>query len=212
MADSCSPINPGTYPSDCEVTEGLRAIARNREKQIEKNMQTLLPKAKAIQLLLLDVDGVLTDGSLIFSHDGEESKAFNTQDGFGLRILQESGIDTGIITARSSMAVTKRAENLKLTYVYQGKSNKIIAFKDIIKKSGLKPFEIAYMGDDWLDLVLLQRVGFAIAPANGVEEVKRVAHLVTGKSGGAGAVREACEFILKAKGVYEQTLQKYMSR
>ncbi len=212
MADPCTPQNPGTYPSDCEVTEGLRTIARNKEIRMERNLETLLSKAKAVKLLLLDVDGVLTDGNLIFSHHGEESKAFNTQDGFGLRILQEADVDTGIITARTSTAVTKRAENLKLSYVYQGESNKLTAFKDIARKSGLKPFEIAYMGDDWLDLVLLQRVGFAISPANGVEEVKKVAHLVTEKSGGNGAVREACEFILKAKGVFEQTLQKYMSR
>lgn len=212
MSDSCTPQNPGFYPSDCEVTEGLRTLARNREQNMRRNMETILPKAKSVKLLLLDVDGVLTDGNLIFSHEGEESKAFNTQDGFGLRILQEAGIDTGIISARSSMAVTKRAENLKLNYVYQGESNKLTAFKDILQKSGLKPFEIAYMGDDWLDLVLLQRVGFAIAPANGVSEVKRVAHLITENSGGQGAVREACEFILRAKNVFEQTLQRYMSR
>ncbi len=212
MADSCTPQNPENYPSDCEVTEGLRTIARNRASGIESNLQTILPKAKAVKLLLLDVDGVLTDGCLLFSHDGEESKSFNTQDGFGLRILQEAGVDTGIITARKSQAVTKRAENLKLSYVYQGESNKLTAYKDIVKKSGLKPFEIAYMGDDWLDLVLMQRVGFAIAPANGVEEVKRIAHFITEKPGGSGAVREVCEFILKAKGVYEQLLQTYMSR
>ncbi len=212
MADSCIPGQAGSYPSDCEVTEGLRTIARNRSSKIEKNMDTLLPKAKAVKLLLLDVDGVLTDGSLLFSQEGEESKAFNTQDGFGLRILQEAGIKVGIITARSSKAVARRAENLKLDYVYMGESNKLTAYTEILKKSGLKPFEIAYMGDDWLDLVLLKRVGFAIAPANSVQEVKNIVHFVTNASGGAGAVREACDFLLKSKGVFEQLLQTYMSR
>ncbi len=212
MADSCTPANQENYPSDCQLTEGLRTMARNRSPKVDTHLQTLFPKAKAIKLLLLDVDGVLTDGSLLFSHDGEESKSFNTQDGFGLRILQEAGIDVGIITARRSKAVTKRAENLKLNYVYQGESNKLTAYTEIVKKSGLKPFEIAYMGDDWLDLVLLKRVGFAISPANGVKEVQDIAHFVTEKPGGDGAVREVCDFLLKAKGVYEQLLQQYMGR
>ncbi len=211
MADPCTPSSPENYPSDCEVTEGLRAIARNRSLK-QSDRQLIYPKSKVIKLLLLDVDGVLTDGSLIFSQTGDESKTFNTQDGFGMRILQEAGVDVGIITARKSKAVTKRAENLRLQYVYQGESNKLIAFKEILKKSGLKPFEISYMGDDWLDLVLLQRVGFAVAPANAVEEVKDIAHYVTQKPGGAGAVREVCDLILKSKGVFEQSLQKYMSR
>jgi 3-deoxy-D-manno-octulosonate 8-phosphate phosphatase (KDO 8-P phosphatase) len=212
MDNSCGTGNDKGYPSDCELTEGLRSLARNRPKDVSIDMQTLIPKAQAVKLLLLDVDGVLTDGTLIFSQDGEESKTFNTQDGFGLRLLQEAGVDVGIITARTSKAVAKRAENLKLNHLYMGESNKLTAYQDILKKTSFKPFEISYMGDDWLDLVLLKRVGFAISPANGVDEVKDIAHLVTEAPGGHGGVREACNFILKSKGIYLQLLQKYMNR
>jgi 3-deoxy-D-manno-octulosonate 8-phosphate phosphatase (KDO 8-P phosphatase) len=171
-----------------------------------------LSKAKPIRILLLDVDGVLTDGSLIYSHEGQESKAFNTQDGFGLRLLQEAGLELGVITARSSEAVARRCANLKIHYVYQGVGNKVEAYKEILKQSGCKPFEIAYMGDDWLDLVLLNRAGFSAAPANAVREAQEAAHYTTEQSGGHGAVREICNLILEAKGQYQQLLQSYMSR
>lgn len=209
MSENCFNAT-SSYPSDCEITEGLRRMAR--EKTSATVDETVLAKARQIKLLLLDVDGVLTDGTLIFSHDGHESKAFNTQDGFGIRLLQEAGIDIGLITARKSTAVAKRAENLKLRYVYQGESNKLIAYKDILRDSGLKPVQIAYMGDDWLDLILLKRVGFAIAPANSVEEVKEMAHFTTTKNGGDGAVRQVCDLILQSKDLHRKLLQLYMNR
>jgi len=185
------------------------ARENNSKPQIEA---AVLARARQIKLLLLDVDGVLTDGTLIFSHQGEESKGFNTQDGFGIRLLQEAGLEVGVITARKSEAVTKRGQNLKMRYVYQGESNKLKAYDDIVKTSGLKPFEIAYMGDDWLDLILLKRVGLAAAPANAVAEVKDISHYVTEKSGGNGAVRELCDLILNSKGLLSKFLQSYMSR
>jgi 3-deoxy-D-manno-octulosonate 8-phosphate phosphatase (KDO 8-P phosphatase) len=189
-------------------------MARNRIPAAEQDKKRLaaLARAAPIRLLLLDVDGVLTDGSILYSHDGTESKSFNTQDGFGLRLLLEAGIETGVITARTSEAVTRRAQDLKMRYVFQGASNKLTVYKEIVSQSGLKPFEIAYMGDDWLDLVLLVRVGFAAVPANGVAEVQQVAHYVSGKEGGHGAVREVCDFLLEAKGITQQLLQNYMSR
>jgi 3-deoxy-D-manno-octulosonate 8-phosphate phosphatase (KDO 8-P phosphatase) len=194
--------------------EGYRTMARNRASEANQDAQrlTALTKASSIRLLLLDVDGVLTDGSIFYSHDGMETKGFNTQDGFGLRLLLETGIETGVITARTSEAVARRAQDLKMRYVFQGESDKLAAYKEIVRQSGLKPFEIAYMGDDWLDLVLLVRVGFAAAPANGVDEVKHAAHYVCRKQGGHGAVRELCDFLLEAKGVGQQLLQNYMSR
>lgn len=176
------------------------------------NWQIVLSKAKDIELLLLDVDGVLTDGSLIYSHEGLESKAFNTQDGFGLRILQDAGVAVGIITARSSEALTKRCQDLKIQYLYQGASDKLVAYQEICQKTGLKPFQISYMGDDWLDLVLLKRVGLAVAPANAVAEVLAMVHYSTGLRGGHGAVRELCETILKGKGRYQEILQHYLKR
>jgi len=162
--------------------------------------QAALSKARPVKILLLDVDGVLTDGSLIFSHEGQESKSFNTQDGFGLRLLQEIGLEIGVITARSSEAVARRCANLKMQYIYQGVGNKLDAYKEILGQSGCKPFETAYMGDDWLDLVLLNRAGFSAAPANAVREVQEAVHYTTVQSGGHGAVREICELILEAKG------------
>lgn len=214
MTDPCSPTNPEGYPSDCEITEGYRTMARNRaeSRELQAEWKAALPKAVAVRLLILDVDGVLTDGSIMYSQDGGESKAFNTQDGFGLRLLGEAGIDVGVITARSSESVNRRAQDLKMKYVFQGVSNKLTAFKEILGKSGLKPFEVAYMGDDWLDLVLLTRVGFAAAPANAVAEVRSVVHYVTQRPGGSGAVREICDLLLEAKGVKQQLLQSYLSR
>ena len=212
--DFCIPTKPGHYPSDCEILEGYRTMAREQPAGPVRSAswQAALAKAKPVRILLLDVDGVLTDGSLIYSHEGQESKAFNTQDGFGLRLLQEAGVEIGVITARSSEAVARRCANLKMRYIYQGVGNKVEAYKEIVQKSGCKPFEIAYMGDDWLDLALLTRAGFSAAPANAVPEVREVAHYTTEQSGGHGAVREICNLILEAKGQYQELLQSYMSR
>lgn len=212
MTSHCSSTPPG-YPSDCEVMEGYRTMAREREsRQIDQNRQRVLARAKEIRLLLLDVDGVLTDGTLHYSGSTEESKSFHTQDGFGIRLLQEAGIDTGVITARKSEVVARRAGELKMRYIYQGTRNKNEALKEILQVSGYRPFQVAYMGDDWLDLVLLQQVGLAIAPANGVREVKEIAHFVTERTGGAGGVRDACDLILEAKNLTAELLQKYLSR
>lgn len=204
------PTGQSSYPSDCEITEGLRKMAQN--KTLPTLDERILTRAQQIRLLLLDVDGVLTDGTLILSSQGDESKGFNTQDGFGIRLLQEAGVDVGVITARISAVVTTRCENLKMKYIYQGNSDKLQAYNAILKKSGLKPFEIGYMGDDWLDLILLKRVGFAAAPANAVAEVKDAVHYTTSQHGGSGAVREVCDILLQAKGVHQQLLQSYMNR
>ena len=212
MTDPCSPSRPGEYPSDCELLEGYRQLARDRATngQSEDVSALVLEKATAIRLLLLDVDGVLTDGTLLYSSTGEEYKAFNTQDGFGITLLREAGIETGIITARISETVRRRGEELKITHLYQGIRKKNEAFREIVKKTGLKPFEIAYMGDDWLDLGLLRQVGLAIAPANGAEEVQRAVHYVTPRGGGHGAVRDACNLILRARGELDNLLRKYL--
>jgi len=193
--------------------EGYRAIAREKASRADApERRRALAKAKDIRLLLLDVDGVLTNGSLMYTGSTEESKAFNTQDGFGLRLLREAGIDAGVITARTSEVVARRANELKMRYIYQGMSNKGEAFKDIMQVSGLRPFEIAYMGDDWLDLPLLQQVGLAIAPANAVREVQEAAHFITERGGGEGAVRDACDLILEARNLTAELLQRYRNR
>ncbi len=174
--------------------------------------QTARARAKKIRLLLLDVDGVLTDGTLSYGGNNEESKSFNTQDGFGIRLLQEAGIGVGVITARKSALVQRRAEELRMSHIYQGIADKMTAFKEITENSGLKPFEIAYMGDDWLDLTILQRVGLAVSPANGVPEVRETVHYITEHSGGHGAVRDCCNFIMEAQNLLPELLQKYTIR
>lgn len=213
MAESDCPSSPTAYPSDCEILEGYRTRVRERNSQKNDPQRVrALARAKEIKLLLLDVDGVLTDGTLLYTGSGEESKSFNTQDGFGLRLLGEAGVEVGVITARQSEVVARRAKELNMRYIYQGIGNKNEAFKEIIRVSGLKPFQIAYMGDDWLDLVLLQQVGLAIAPANSVAEVQEIADFITERGGGAGAVRDACDLLIEAKNLAGELLQKYKNR
>lgn len=210
--DTCPTGGPeGGYPSDCELTQGLLARSRDAGRPVVRSEEwrLALPRAAQIELLLLDVDGVLTDGTFSYIPGGGESKTFNTQDGFGLRILQEAGVKVGLITARQSEAVTRRAADLHLKYVYQGVGGKNEIFEDILRQSGLRPPQTAYMGDDWLDLPLLARVGLAAAPANAVAEVRQRVHYVTGSSGGHGAVRELCELILEARGALAALLRKY---
>lgn len=211
--DFCVPGQNG-YPSDCELTEALRERARNRSRPVERSesWQAAFSRAKQIELLLLDVDGVLTDGTIIYTHDGGESKGFNTQDGFGLRILQEAGIAVGLITARKSEAVSRRAQDLKLAHVYQGRGDKRIVYEEILQKTGLRPPQTAYMGDDWLDLPLLNRVGLAAAPKNAGAEIKQRVHFVSERKGGHGAVRELCDLILEAKGKLATMLADYSGR
>ena len=213
MTDSGScGISGGQYPSDCEITEGLRQRAISWSGQDERGYawRACLPRAKEIQLLLLDVDGVLTDGSIVYGNGGTELKGFNIKDGFGIRLLREAGVEVGIITARRSEAVERRAQDLKLAHLYQGVANKIEAFAEILAAQKLTPRQVAYMGDDWLDLPLLSRVGLAVTVADGVAEVKAVAHYVTREAGGRGAVRELCELIIEAKGQREELLARYL--
>ena len=202
----------GNYPSDCELTQGLLERAREKNKPLMRTdeWKAALPRAREVQLLLLDVDGVLTDGTITYTHDGGESKGFNTQDGFGLRILQDAGVEVGLITARTSEAVTRRSSDLGLKYVFQGAGNKNDIYEEILVQSGLRPLQTAYMGDDWLDLKLLGRVGFSAAPANGVPEVRQRVHYVTQKSGGRGAVREVCDLLLEARGKLPEIFRRYI--
>jgi len=202
MAEQDCGTSGAPYPTDCELTEALRNRAMQRSRPPERSAawQAVLSKAKQVQLLLLDVDGVLTDGSLIYVPGGGDAKSFNSQDGFGIRLLQDSGVAVGIITARSSEAVERRARDLKMAHVLQGQQDKLTAYESILKATGLRPPQTAYMGDDFLDLPLLNRVGFAVAPANAVAELHQRVHYTTERAGGRGAVREVCELILEAQG------------
>jgi 3-deoxy-D-manno-octulosonate 8-phosphate phosphatase (KDO 8-P phosphatase) len=201
-----------TSYSDCGLTQVLRERAAEREKLVERSpaWKATLTKAKKVELLLLDVDGVLTDGTVFYTPEAGEIKGFNTQDGFGLRILQEAGVAVGLITARNSEAVNKRASDLKIKHIYAGSTNKAEAYAEVLKKTALWPEQTAYMGDDWLDLPVLIKVGCAFAPANAAPEVKQQADYVTERSGGQGAVREVCELILEAKGLLAAILKKHL--
>lgn len=167
-------------------------------------------RARNIRLVIFDVDGVLTDGRLIIGDDGQEYKAFNSLDGLGMKLLKASGVDMAIITGRTSNVVTKRAESTGIGHFYQGVEDKLEAYFDLLKQTGLAPEQCAFMGDDVVDLPPMRRCGFAITVPAAPELVKRHAHLVTAHEAGRGAVREACEFIMQAQDTYEQQMAQYL--
>lgn len=173
-------------------------------------MQDILEKAKQIELVIFDIDGVLTDGSLFMSDDGQEYKAFNSKDGHGIRMLLDGGVDIAIITGRQSEVVKHRANDLGITRIYQGKREKLPAFLELLKDTKLKAEQVAYVGDDVVDLPVMIKVGLAICVQNGHEFVKKHSHWVTKAAGGQGAGREACEMILQAKGKLDSMLESYI--
>jgi len=156
-------------------------------------------KARHIQYLILDVDGVMTNGLLYFDESGREIKAFSIYDGLGIALLKEAGIGVGIISGRHSDVLSHRAKELKIEEVYQGVRDKVAAYRKIALKHHLKDSEVAFIGDDLIDLPLLQRVGLSVGVANAVEAVKNAVHWVTERRGGEGAVRELADLILSAK-------------
>ena len=200
----------GSHPSDCEILEGYRHRAREKGRPLSEEERVVLAKAEPIRLLLLDVDGVLTDGTLIYSDEGVESKAFNIKDGLGIKLVQQAKVMTGIITARTSNLVARRAEELGMEHIRQGAHNKLGEFKSILRETGLKPYQVCYMGDDLIDLGLLTRVGLAACPANAVEAVKDACHFIASRPGGTGAVRETCDLIIQAKGLHDTLLQEFL--
>jgi 3-deoxy-D-manno-octulosonate 8-phosphate phosphatase (KDO 8-P phosphatase) len=169
--------------------------------------------AARVRLLLMDCDGVLTNGSLINvpGPDGKmvETKMFDSQDGIALQWLNWNGIQTGVISGRVSAALDERARQVKMTYVYQGHIEKIPILLEIGQRSGIALADTAYVGDDLTDVVCMRRVGLGIATANAREEVKRAAHYVTAAPGGSGAVREVCELLLKSQNRWADILRKY---
>jgi 3-deoxy-D-manno-octulosonate 8-phosphate phosphatase (KDO 8-P phosphatase) len=167
------------------------------------------PDLKNIKLLLLDVDGVLTNGDIVYTDAGGEIKTFNVRDGLGLRLLQKAGIQVGIVTGRSSGALLHRCKNLGISLIYDSVRNKGDILKDVTAKTGLSKNEIAFAGDDLPDVSLLKKVGVAIAVADAHETVKTFAHFTTERKGGNGAVREICEWILKAKGLWEKIVHQW---
>lgn len=161
----------------------------------------LLERAARVRILVLDVDGVLTDGSLYFDNQGNEMKAFSTRDGLGMRYLADNGVELALITGRRSLIVESRAANLGIEHVYQGRNDKLEAFTELLGKTGLSPDQACYAGDDWIDIPVLDRAGLAITVADADEVVKQHVHWITRRAGGHGAVREICNLILAAQGL-----------
>ncbi len=170
-----------------------------------------IKKLKNIKLLLLDVDGVLTDGKIIYSDNGEETKSFNSKDGLGIRLLMDSKIKIGIITGRKSKALSYRCKNLGITLLFDGITNKLDAFNLILKKTNILPKETAFAGDDLPDLPVMKKAGLSICPADAPPYIKEHADIITNQKGGDGAIREVCEQILKAQDKWNIIMNKYLS-
>jgi 3-deoxy-D-manno-octulosonate 8-phosphate phosphatase (KDO 8-P phosphatase) len=173
-------------------------------------MEIILEKAAKIRLVIFDVDGVLTDGSLYLGEDGQEYKAFYARDGMGLKMLQASGISIGIISARNSPVVTHRMRSLGIEQVFQGQSDKSVAFQQLCQQTQLQPFQVAYVGDDVNDVPVMLRAGLAIAVADAHALVVKHAHWQTQANGGRGAVREVCELIMHAQGTLDMQLNGFI--
>lgn len=175
--------------------------------------QEVIARASKIRVILMDVDGVMTDGKLYYfpGPDGNmvETKGFNSQDGLGLHFCHHAGIATGVISGRNSPATVERCRILNMRYVYQGLLDKIATYEDILKDAGVTDDNVVFIGDDFTDVPLIRRAGLGVAVANAREEVKRCAHYTTSAPGGEGAVREVIEIIFKAQGLWDKVLEKY---
>jgi len=166
-------------------------------------------RIKKIKLLILDVDGVMTDGRIVFDSNGVETKFFNVKDGHGIKMLQRSGIEVGIISGRESQVVANRAVELGIVHVFQKSLDKLVPYRQMLETTGLTDEQVAFVGDDVIDLPILRRVGFAAAVADAVAEVFPHVHFVTKNRGGWGAVREVCDLILKTQGTWEGITARY---
>ncbi len=180
---------------------------------MEAYSQPLIDRAARVRLLLMDCDGVLTDGTIYFlpSPDGSvaETKAFDCHDGIALQWVRRAGIDTGIITGRGGLAVQERARSVQMRYLVEGRTDKLASFEEILADSGLVADQVAYVGDDVTDLPLLRRAGLAVGPSNSRPEVLQEVHWVTPSGGGRGAVRDVIELLLKAQGRWDEVMSRY---
>jgi 3-deoxy-D-manno-octulosonate 8-phosphate phosphatase (KDO 8-P phosphatase) len=168
-----------------------------------------MEKAKNVRLLILDVDGVLTDGRIILDERGFESKFFNARDGHGLKLVMRANIKVVLLSGRESEATRHRARQLGISTVYQNIHNKINAYEEILRTNGVEDHHVGYVGDDLVDLPVLKRAGFAAVVADSVEEIKPFADYITEKEGGKGAVREIVELVLKSQGKWEEVTARY---
>jgi len=174
-------------------------------------MQDIIARARAVRLVVFDVDGVLTDGALFIDTEGREHKVFHSRDGHGMKMLRDCGVELAIITGRSSPAVTHRMSSLGIEHVFQGQQDKLPAFRQLLATLGLEAEQAAYVGDDVVDLPIMRRVGFAVAVADAHPLVKRHAHWQTANPGGRGAARDVCELIMEAQGRLDAALEHYLA-
>jgi len=182
-------------------------MSETRNPKIETDEVTR--RAQAIKLVLMDCDGVLTDGRLELLENGDEQKTFHARDGQGISLLHKAGLRAGIISGRTSKAVDRRAQNLQMAYVKQYAQDKIQALEEILVDAKVSAEECAYIGDDLADIPVMHRVKLAVAVADAAEETKQAAHYVTAIKGGHGAVREVCDLILKSQGRWDELMKKY---
>jgi len=177
----------------------------------EVSSNELQERIERIKLVLMDCDGVLTDGRITLVSESDEQKTFHTRDGHGIVLLHRAGIRTGIISGRKSSLVDRRANELGMSFIRQGTWDKIKDFNEIINEANVETNEIAYVGDDVTDIPLMERVGFAVAVQDAVEETKRAAHYITKLNGGFGAVREVCDMILKTQDKWLELMKRYVA-
>jgi 3-deoxy-D-manno-octulosonate 8-phosphate phosphatase (KDO 8-P phosphatase) len=163
-----------------------------------------------IRLLVLDCDGVLTNGKIIYGNDGQDLKQFHSSDGMGMMLLSHSTVEVAVISGRSSQALTKRCEDLSIKILFQGVSNKLETLTKIVEEHDLTFDNVIYMGDDWNDIPCMRKAALSVTPANAWTEIKKVADMVTEHSGGEGAVRELVNYILQKKGHYERAINSYL--
>lgn len=197
----------------CERANRSReSTEEERERALAKIPAKLASKAKQISVLLMDVDGTLTDGSVTLASTPDnhalEVKTFDAHDGQGLTLAVTAGMRTGVITGRGSAALRRRCKELDIEFVYEKQGHKIAAYEDVLRKTGAKESEVAFLGDDLPDLTIMRRVGLAVAVADAAPEVRRAADYRTKAPGGKGAAREVVELILKSKGIWEEMIDK----
>jgi 3-deoxy-D-manno-octulosonate 8-phosphate phosphatase (KDO 8-P phosphatase) len=169
-----------------------------------------MKRAARVKLMIFDVDGVLTDGNLHFGPEGEMMKTFNVHDGLGIKLLQQSGVQTAIISARQSTIVARRGSDLGIMHVLQGVHDKRVPFEKLLRDTGLSADQCGFIGDDVIDFPILIRVGFAVSVPNGRSEVRNRVHHVTEAAGGRGAVREVCELLMRAQGTYDGVIAQFL--
>jgi 3-deoxy-D-manno-octulosonate 8-phosphate phosphatase (KDO 8-P phosphatase) len=191
------------------MTKGTKSL--NGSIYLKDVSTTVLQKAQKVRLLALDVDGVMTDGRLYFDQSGQETKSFSTRDGMGIKAMQRSGIPVALITGRQSPMVSQRARELGIEWVFQGSDNKAQALQALLAASGLGAEQVCYVGDDWIDLPILGRVGFSVSVADADPVVRQNVDWVTAEPGGMGAVRAVCNLVLASQGHADTLLQEYLA-